>query len=143
VSLSIVASDLDSAMLSRARAGCYAPASLRELPPALLEHAFSDAGSQYCIRPKYRQGIEFIEQDLRTQLPSQVFDLVLCRNVVFTYFAVPLQRRVLEGIATRLRPCGYMMIGSHEQLPQEVPELMVITDARQIFQKRVRSDGVA
>ena len=40
VALSIVASDVDQAMLARAREGCFEPTSLRELPPTLIEQGF-------------------------------------------------------------------------------------------------------
>ena len=40
-----------------------------------------------------------------------VIHLVLCRNLVFTYFADPVQGHVSEQIATRLLPGGFFMIG--------------------------------
>jgi chemotaxis protein methyltransferase CheR len=136
VSLSIIASDVDKAMLARAREGCFEPTSLHELPPSLIEQAFDRMGTQYCIRPKYRDGIEFLDQDLRTEMPPRLFDLILCRYVAFTYFAVPLQHKVLVSMLERLRPQGYLVIGTHEQLPGDVPELVSLATARQIFQKR-------
>lgn len=136
VRLSIIASDVDKAMLARARDGCFKPSSLRELPPPLIEQAFDRVGSQLCIRPKFRDGIEFLGQDLRTEMPLYTFDLILCRYVAFTYFAVPLQRKVLVGMLKRLRPEGYLVIGTHEQLPGDVPELVSPFGGPQIFQRR-------
>ena len=74
-------------------------------------------------------------------MPPRIFDLILCRFVVFTYFAVPLQRKALSSMLERLRPQGYLVIGSHEQLPGKVPELAVLDCAPQIFQKRALSKG--
>lgn len=136
VALSIVASDVDRAMLARAREGCFEPTSLHELPSSLGEQAFDRVGSRYCLKPEYRAGIEFLDQDLRTGMPPGPFDLILCRYVAFTYFAVPLQRRVLTSLLERLRPQGYLVIGSHERLPGDVPELVPLPAARQVFQKR-------
>jgi chemotaxis protein methyltransferase CheR len=136
VSLSIIASDVDKAMLMRAREGCFEPTSLHELPPPLIEQAFDRLGPQYCVKPKHREGIEFLDQDLRREMPPRIFDLILCRYVVFTYFAVPLQRKVLASMLERLRPWGYLVIGTHEQLPSDVPELTALDSAPQIFQKR-------
>ena len=98
-------------------------------------------GLQYCVKPEYREGIEFLDQDLRTEMPPGVFDLILCRFVAFTYFAVPLQRKVLASMLERLRPQGYLVIGSHEQLPGDVPELVALDSAAQILQKRALSEG--
>jgi chemotaxis protein methyltransferase CheR len=136
VSLSIIASDVDKAMLARARQGCFELSSLHELPPSLIEQAFDRVGSQYCIRSKHREGIQFLDQDLRAETPPQLFDLILCRYVAFTYFAVPLQRRILVTMLGRLRPQGYLVIGTHERLPGEVPELVPVSRAPQVFQKK-------
>jgi chemotaxis protein methyltransferase CheR len=134
--LSIIASDVDKAMLARAREGCFASTSLHELPPPLIEQAFDRMGSRYCVKPKHRKGVEFVDQDLRLELPPRVFDLILCRYVAFTYFAVPLQSKVLVRMLERLRPGGYFVIGTHEQLPGDVPELVPLIGAPQIFEKR-------
>jgi chemotaxis protein methyltransferase CheR len=135
VSVSIIASDVDKAMLARAREGCFKQTSLHELPPTLIEKAFDRVGSQHCIKPKHREGIEFLNQDLRLEMPPHLFDLILCRYVVFTYFAISLQRKVLASMLERLRPEGYLVIGTHEELPGDVPELVSLATAPKIFQK--------
>jgi chemotaxis protein methyltransferase CheR len=134
--LSIVASDVDQAMLARAREGCFEPTSLHELPPALIERGFDSLDSRYCVKREHRDGIAFLDQDLRTEMPARLFDLILCRYVAFTYFAVPLQRKVLAGMLERLRPQGYLVIGTHEQVPSDVPELAALDNAPQTFRKR-------
>ena len=142
VSLSIIASDVDKAMLARAREGCFERTSLHELPLPLIEQAFDRLGECYSVKPEHRVGIEFLDQDLRMEMPPRIFDLILCRFVAFTYFAVPLQRKVLASMLERLRPQGYLVIGSHEQLPGDVPELIALESTSQIFQKRVLSEGL-
>jgi chemotaxis protein methyltransferase CheR len=138
ISLSIVASDVDKAMLSRAREGCFEPTSFHELPPPLIEQAFDRLDSRYCVKPEHRKGIEFLDQDLRTQMPGRFFDLILCRYVAFTYFSEPLQRKVLAGMLERLHPQGYLVIGTHEHLPSDISELAALDRAPQIFQKRAK-----
>jgi chemotaxis protein methyltransferase CheR len=49
--LSIVATDINRAMLDRARRGC-APASLRELPQHFVDQVFDREGALYCIKPR-------------------------------------------------------------------------------------------
>lgn len=139
VALSIIASDVDQTMLARARDGCFEPTSLHELPPTLIEQGFDRLDSRYCVKPKHREGMEFLDQDLRTETPTRLFDLILCRYVAFTYFARPLQRQVLTSMLARLRSQGYLVIGTHEQLPSDVPELAALDSAPQIFQKRAVS----
>lgn len=136
VSLSIIASDVDDAMLSRARQGCFERTSLHELPRPLVEEAFERAGPLYCVKSKHREGIEFLDQDLRSRMPARLFDLILCRYVVFTYFAIPLQRKLLMRMIERLRPNGYFVIGAHEELPGVAPGLVPLMGQPPIFQKR-------
>jgi chemotaxis protein methyltransferase CheR len=136
VPVSIIATDVDAAMLARARDACFAPTSLRELPPHLVAQAFDRIGPLYCVRAPHRQGIEFVTQDIRRDAPASGFDLVLCRYVAFTYFAQPLQERVLADIVGRLLPGGYLVIGTHERLPGNGTDLVPLPGAPQIFEKR-------
>jgi chemotaxis protein methyltransferase CheR len=135
VPLSIVATDVDEAMIARAREGCFKLTSLHELPPHLIEQAFDRTGPLFCVRPVHREGIDFLYQDLRLDAPTPLFDLVLCRYVAFTYFALPLQQQVLTRMVDRLLPDGYFAIGTHERLPDEDRALMPLAGAPQIFRK--------
>ena len=139
VSLAIVATDVDKVMLARAHAGCFEAGSLHELPPHLANQAFDRVGPLYCVKPRHRNGIEFLYQDLRVEAPTILFDLILCRYVAFTYFALPLQKTVLHQIADRLSPGGYLVIGAHEQLPDDGAALLPLAGARQVFEKRSAS----
>ena len=70
------------------------------------------------------------------EMPSELFDLVLSRYVAFTYFAPPLQRKVLREMLEHILPQGYLVIGKHERLPEDLPQLAPVEGTRQIFQLR-------
>ena len=89
----ILATDADPHLLARARRACYPGSSLRELP-AKWRTAFARSGDEFCLRPEYRQPVRFLAQDIRRDVPTGRFDLVLCRNLVFTYFQAPLQAAI-------------------------------------------------
>lgn len=115
----VIATEVDPLLLERARQATYPRATLRELPDAWIARAFEEAGGgQLRLRDEYRQGVVFFQQDLRTELPGGLFDVVLCRNLAFTYFDEPLQREVLQRMLLHLRPGGVLMIGGHERLPE-------------------------
>jgi len=135
VSLLLVATDVDAAMLARAREACFEATSLHELPPDLIEQAFDRAGSRFCVKPRHRQGIDFRNQDLRFEAPEPLFDLILCRYVAFTYFAPPLQERVLVRILDHLLPNGYLVIGTHERLPIKETALIPMPGIPQILER--------
>lgn len=119
--LVITATDAGAHMLERARRGCYPRGTLKELPDAWIATAFEHSGGDCCIRPAYRAGITWRREDIRETMPEGLFDLVLCRNLVVTYFEEALQRRCLAGIAARLHPGGVLLLGKHETLPEATP----------------------
>ncbi len=133
VAVSITATDVDEAMLARAQSACFAPTSVRELPASLVAQAFDRTGAQFCVKPRHREAIQFLAQDLRSHTPADRFDLILCRYLAFTYFALPLQQLVLARILERLLPNGYLVIGTHETLPPG-SGLAPLAHAPQIFQ---------
>ena len=139
VPMSIVATDIDEAMLARAREGCFKPTSLHELPPHLIKPAFETVGPLLCVKPVHREDIDFLYEDLRSQVPAVHFDLILCRYVAFTYFAPRLQQRVLTGLVNQLLPNGYLAIGTHERLPTGGPTLTPLPATPQIFQKALQA----
>jgi len=133
VQFSIIATDADRAMLARADKACFTAGSLRELPTPLLNQAADREDSLYCLKRRYREGIAFLHQDLRLDAPSGPFDLILCRYVAFTYFALPLQEQVLLRIRERLSPEGYLVMGGDERLPRDDAGLVPLAGAPQIF----------
>ncbi len=135
VPLSIIATDAEAAMLARAHKAYIGAASLHEFPPALIEQAFNRAGQLYCVKPQHCKGIEFLHQDLRSEAPAGLFDLILCRYVAFTYFVQPLQEQVLLRLLDRLSPDGYLAIGGDERLPSDCAALVPLSRAPQIFKK--------
>ena len=104
-------------MLRRARRGRYAASTLRELPDAARAAAFAEDGEELVLLPRFRGRVTLAEHDVRTAPPAGPFDLVLCRNLVFTYLDDAGQRAALERIAGVTRPGGALAVGAHEALP--------------------------
>ena len=133
VGCSVVTTDVDETVLKRARKGCYSRGSLRELPEALLHQGFEQNGRLFCVRQLHREGVNFLLQDLRSKAPDGRFDLILCRNVAFTYFEPTLQAETLDRILGRLAEPGYLVIGAQEKLPHEMAYLIPLLGAPEIF----------
>ena len=87
------------------------------------------------VREPFREGLVFLEQDVRTAQPAGPFDLVLCRNMAFTYLDVASQREVLARIVERLEPGGVLVIGHLEALPDEHPALRPLDAHLRIFRR--------
>lgn len=117
IELRVTGTDIDQHLLKRARRACYPPGSLEELPDEWIEVALEPDADEFCIRSAYRDGLSWIHQDVRAETPGETFDLILCRNLVFTYYDEALQMECLERIANCLRGGGYLVIGNHESIP--------------------------
>jgi len=107
---------------------------LRELPTDLLAQALEPRDDALCVHTLFRT-VQFVQQDLRTAMPEGPFDVVLCRNVILTYFAAPVQRQLVQRIASRLRIGGALVIGIHESLPDGVTGLAPWPGARSVYRR--------
>ena len=129
----IVATDADPNVLRRARAGHYEAGSLKELPERLREQAFDRDDDAYRIKPESRRGVRFLEQDIREGQPDGRFDLVLCRNLVFTYFDECRQRELLRRIAGTMHDGAALVLGAHEHVPDDVSGLCAWFEREAIY----------
>ncbi len=68
-------------------------------------------------------------------MPENDFDLILCRNLLFSYFDEPLQRKILSQMKRKLHPDGYLVIGIHESLPKDSGGFREISEHNRIYQK--------
>ena len=115
--LRVLGTDVDEALLARARRAIYSRATLRELRPEWIERAFIDREDEMELRPEMREGIEFREHDIRSELPAETFSIISCRNLVLTYFDPLLRNEVLGRIIDRLAIGGALVVGIHETVP--------------------------
>lgn len=133
--LRIVATEANANLRQRFEKACYAYNSIKNLPAVWREQVFSQQADQYCLKPEYRGDIQFIQQDIREKIPSETFDLILCRNLVFTYFDEDLQRAILAKLQQVLRPGGALVLGIHERLPEGAMGFEVWSDKLRIYRK--------
>jgi chemotaxis methyl-accepting protein methylase len=102
-----------------------------------LVEARQTMGSYPTIRAseELRGAIEFRCQDLRDEMPAESFDLILCRNVAFTYFDFGLQHLVAAQLAACIRPGGALVVGAHETLPEGTQGLAPWSEPLGIFRR--------
>ncbi len=134
--IDIIATDADPNMLRRARAARYAIGSLKELPAGWRRRGFSRDEDSYCLEPAYRSGVRFMRQDIREQQPEGPFDLVLCRNLVFTYYDEARQCALQQRIVDTMRAGAALVLGAHEQ-PADTETGVTAWFERQAIYRRV------
>ena len=115
--LFILATDVDAECLLRATEGLYPESSLREVPGPVAEEFFRKEAGKYRLREDVVRSVTFQRHDLLSDPPPGVFDLILCRNAAFTYFAFPNRFAVAGAIASALPPGGALVLGRTEKLP--------------------------
>jgi chemotaxis protein methyltransferase CheR len=124
----IIATDVDEEALEGARRGLYGERAVSQVPPDLLARYFTRRGKLYELDPGLRASIEYQSLNLAQppyDLPEGELDLILLRNVLI-YFRRPLQRWVVERVAERLAPHGYLFLGASETLWQIQDELEAV-----------------
>lgn len=111
----IVATDLSSDIVARAKAGTYSQFEVqRGLPITMLVKYFAQEGEKWRINDKIRNMVQYREFNLLDHPRSLgQFDVVFCRNVLI-YFDQPTKAKVLGGIADQIAPDGGLYLGGAE-----------------------------
>jgi chemotaxis protein methyltransferase CheR len=111
----LIASDLSTAMLERARQGLYSALEVsRGFPSELVPTYLEGQGDGWQVREDIRRMVEFRIINLSgawPELPS--LDLVLMRNVLI-YFDAPSKERILNRVRQVMQPDGYLLLGGAE-----------------------------
>jgi len=87
------------------------------------------------LKEPYRQDVEILHHDIRRGAPNGPFHLVLCRNLVFTYFDENLQCESGQHLSSSVRQGGSLVIGAHEQLPDCMADFEALGCCRGIYRK--------
>lgn len=113
--VSILATDISSNVLEKARAGLYSQVEAnRGLPAAALVKHFRQEGTNWRASDAVRRAVEFREMNLVRPWPVLPrMDIVFLRNVMI-YFDVDTKKAILARVARLLRPDGYLILGAAE-----------------------------
>ena len=116
--LKILATDLDSNVVTTGRNGVYAADRVNGLDPALVKKWFvSNAdNTRFEMIDEAKKLIQFNRLNLLDGWPMKnKFDIIFCRNVVI-YFDKPTQKKLFDRYADQLNDGGYLIIGHSESL---------------------------
>lgn len=138
LSLRVLATDAEPHMVARAKRGCYKQGSLKDVPSCWTSRAFLPGNAEHCVRERFRHAVTFETADFMRNAPDEVFDLILCRNVAFTYLAMEEQQKALQILARHLRKNGFLVLGAHEKLPPPANEFGLL-DSLPVYRKLTRT----
>lgn len=116
----IMASDISSRVLAKARIGHYPLERTSHIPREYLQRFCLKGVDQYdgtlLVERNLRKRIQFSEVNLNVPLPQLgPFDVIFLRNVLI-YFSADTKRQVVARIVQQLKPGGYLFIGHSESL---------------------------
>lgn len=117
----MLATDISTRVLERARSGHYAMERAERIPRHYLNayclKGVREQEGTFLIERRLRDRIRFMHLNLNEALPGDVgeFDVIFLRNVMI-YFDMDTKRQVVKRLAQQLRPGGHLLIGHSESL---------------------------
>ncbi|MGM0543572.1 MAG: CheR family methyltransferase [Pseudomonadota bacterium] len=116
---SVVATDIDTDALDKARRGVYPQEQVRKLDEARVKRFFQKGKGNHLglarVRPEVTSLVEFLPMNLLApQWPVKgPFDVIFCRNIMI-YFDKDTQAKILKRFAPLLKPDGLLFAGHSE-----------------------------
>lgn len=142
--IEIVATDLSSEILDKAKAGIYTQFEVqRGLPINYLVKHFKQRGDKWELNADIRRMVTFREFNLLTDLsPLGKFDVVFCRNVLI-YFDQQNKAKVLNGIANRIPPDGVLYLGGAETVLGVTDKFRPVDGQRGVYELSAGGAGLS
>ncbi|MEO1689463.1 MAG: CheR family methyltransferase, partial [Pseudomonadota bacterium] len=131
--LRILATDLDTKVLAKAKSGRYAADRVDGLSSEARAMT-RRAGGEVEMSAELRAMIAFRQLNLLHDWPfGGPFDAIFCRNVLI-YFDAPTKAELVRRFAEMLTPEGTLYLGHSESLLGEHP--LLISEGRTIYRRR-------
>lgn len=132
--IEIVATDLSTAILEKAKEGLYSQFEVqRGLPITMLVKYFTQAGDRWQISPELRSMVSYRTFNLLDDPRSLGrFDVVFLRNVLI-YFDQPTKTKVLERVAKLMPADGYLYLGGAETVLGITDKFQVLPGQRGLY----------
>lgn len=126
----ILATDISTNVLTKAREGIYPSEQLTGLPPQWLSKYFSRLdGQNYQVIPRIRKEVVFKIFNLMDAFPARKpFDIIFCRNVMI-YFDAETIARLIDKFYQATAPGGYLFIGHSETINRDLTKYEYVQPA--------------
>lgn len=129
--IEVLATDICTRVLEKARAALYPIENAKEIPAEFLRnYMLKGRGEQRAfmtVSPEVHRIVRFARVNLHsdTYPVTGLFDMIFCRNVLI-YFDQRSKEKVITGILRHLAPAGLLFVGHSEHMGSIVPGLKSI-----------------
>jgi len=135
----ILATDIDSDVLTKAKAGVYDFKRIEDLPNNVRSRYFIKGTglneNKVKVIPEVKELLTFKQLNLLHEWPmTGTFDVIFCRNVII-YFDKKTQQELFARYYELLAPGGYLMLGHSENLGEF--QRYFSNEGRTIFRKPI------
>jgi chemotaxis protein methyltransferase CheR len=113
--ISILATDIDSNAIARAKMGIYPERSLKEVPEKMKQKFFKVEDNHYKVNDDLKNRVTFKKQNLLADPFERNFDIIVCRNVLI-YFTDEAKNLLYQKFSSALKKDGIFFVGSTEQI---------------------------
>ena len=113
--LQVFATDLNEALLSKARHGLYAKSLAQDISPKRLRRFFVEEEGGYRVVKALREIVVFARQNLIGDPPFSRMDLISCRNLLI-YLDPSMHAKAFPTFHYALRPDGFLFLGASESI---------------------------
>ncbi len=133
--LQIFATDLNEALLEKARHGFYAKSLAQDISPERLRRFFVEEEGGWRVSKLLREQVVFARQNVMSDPPFSRMDLITCRNLLI-YLEPELQKKIFPAFHYALKPGGFLFLGASESIGT-FTDLFALADKKQkIFSRK-------
>ncbi|MEK6266318.1 MAG: protein-glutamate O-methyltransferase CheR [Clostridium sp.] len=111
----ILATDIDSTILEKAKIGEYTHSEIKNVSSGFLDKYFEVKGDKYGLNSNIKKMVDFKKHDLILDKYEGDFDLIVCRNVVI-YFNGDIKDKIYKKFSESLKKGGLLFVGATESI---------------------------
>ena len=124
--LEMIATDMHPDYIEKAKTGIYTKSSLKEIPDEIRDVYFDrkKGGNRFDVISGLKKNINWQVLNIFSGPPDSDFQIIFLRNNLLTYYRSHLIKDTFAQIVESLSPGGWLIIGSHEKLPDDSSRLI-------------------
>ena len=142
--IDILGTDVSARAIKTARSGLYSQFEVqRGLGVIEMLRHFDETAEGWQVKEATRKVTRFQQHNVLDEPPArQLFDLILCRNVLL-YFDQATRERAFKRLASAVSSDGFLMLGAGETVVGQTNAFVASPDRPSLYELRSNATGAA